>query len=56
MGEFIGKKKSVAVLPQSWYKDGTAYWPDYKNDDKSTKLQDQQKSQANNGPDMMPGC
>lgn len=35
--EFLGEKKSVAVLPQSWYKDGAAYWPDYKNDDKINK-------------------
>ncbi|XP_039603429.1 uncharacterized protein LOC120525309 [Polypterus senegalus] len=28
--QFLDEQKAVSVIPQSWYSDGTAFWPNYK--------------------------
>ncbi|KAG2459094.1 RL22 protein, partial [Polypterus senegalus] len=30
--QFLDEQKAVSVIPQSWYSDGTTFWPNYKSD------------------------
>ncbi|XP_051785399.1 uncharacterized protein LOC114654088 [Erpetoichthys calabaricus] len=35
--QFIDEQKSVSVIPQNWYSDGTTFWPNYTSDQRLNK-------------------